>query len=193
VARGFVDAGIAEIAALRAAQAPAGRRAEAFRHEAAALSDVLQFEFFFPDAEAHLAQLDAELARLGEGFPARFEHDVVDVLNVLKTVRRPVAETFLRATFEAYALAADALAEVQAETPDEAQLLRRCFELGAARLGHGEITRPEALSRHLLQSGVRVARHRTSQGPAGEQAHRRRQFAREMAAILEALEALRGA
>jgi glycerol-3-phosphate O-acyltransferase len=188
IAHFFLLGAIAEIALLEAADHAAAQRIEAFEAAALELRDLLKFDFFFREREPFLGALRAELDRLAPDWPDRLAagpDGVRELLDVLPTLG---SDMLLRPFFEAYAIAADALAaHGVARAPGPERLLEECMGLGRQyelqrRLGH-----PESVSRHLFATGLELARHRGLCEPDQATAARSA-FAEQLHAVLRRLD-----
>jgi len=188
IAHFFLLGAIAEIALLEAADHAAAQRIEAFETSALELRDLLKFDFFFREREPFLATLRAELDRLAPDWPDRLAAGPDGVRALLGLVPTLSCDMLLRPFFEAYAIAADALAAHGAESaPEPDRWMEECMGLGRQyelqrRLGH-----PESVSRHLFATGLELARHRGLCQP-GETAAARSQFAAQLHAVLRRLD-----
>lgn len=188
IAHFFLLGAIAEIALLEAADHAAAQRIEAFEPAALELRDLLKFDFFFREREPFLAALRAELDRLAPDWPDRLAAGPDGVRTLLDVLPTLGSDMLLRPFFEAYAIAADALAtHGAARAPEPERWLEECMGLGRQyelqrRLGH-----PESVSRHLFATGLELARHRGLCEP-GEATAARSAFAEQLHAVLRRLD-----
>jgi len=90
----------------------------------------------------------------------------------------------LRAFLEAYGVVADELASLGDESSGpEAAFLSRCEARGASYVAEHRIRNPEAVSRHLFSTGLRLARNRGLADGDDDLARRRTEFAGQLAAV----------
>jgi glycerol-3-phosphate O-acyltransferase len=175
----FLACSIAELALLRAAEAPASERTDAFESAALELRDLLKFDFFFRDRPQFLESVESELAMLAPDWRQRLDAGVEGVTALLESAPTLSSDMLLRSFFEADWIVADVLAANAATAaPDEGDFLERCMGLGRQYLLQGRLKSPEAVSRHLFRSGVQLARNRGLWAPGDRVAEERRAFAR---------------
>ncbi len=165
----FVDRAIAELVLL---DEPEDRW-----DAAAALRDLLKFEFFFPDRDTHRAQLTAELARMGAGW------DTPDGPDVLAAAPFLIAHRVLRSFVDAQLVVALRLAARNPRTPVvEKEFLDECAAVGQQMLLQGRLHGPESLSRELFGSALKLAANHDLVDAGREELGKRRE---EFAAQLE--------
>src|SRR6476661_563978 len=165
----FVDRAIAELVLL----AEPEDRWDA----AAALRDLLKFEFFFPDRDTHRAQLTAELARMGADW------DTPDGPDVLSAAPFLIAHRVLRSFVDAQLVVALRLAARNPRTPVvEKEFLDECAAVGQQMLLQGRLHGPESLSRELFGSALKLAANRDLVDAGRDELGKRRE---EFAAQLE--------
>jgi glycerol-3-phosphate O-acyltransferase len=188
IAHYFLLGAIAELALLHAAAQPAEQRLQSFADEALALRGLLEFEFFFREREAFLADLAAETGRLAPNWRARLADGPDGARALLERAPTLSSDMLLRPFFEAYGIVADALvAHDPGDEIRDARLLDECLGLGQQydlqrRLGH-----PEAVSRHLFVPGLQLARHRGLCATGAEVTGRREAFVRQLHDVLRRL------
>jgi len=181
----FVVPAIAELALLDAAERPEGTRATAFDEAALALRDLLKFDFFFRERDDFLAELHSEIARLAPDWRARLAEGAEGAQQVLERLPTLSSDMMLRSFLEAYSAVADVLVGyASAAAPPEADLVERCMAL-ADRLQRESLLRNrESASRHLIRSGIALARHRKLLNAEDRVQERRQELAGSVLAIL---------
>jgi glycerol-3-phosphate O-acyltransferase len=158
----FVDRAIAEVVLLDEPE----RRREAL----AGLRDLLKFEFFFPDRQAHEAQIGAELDRLGASWEAP------DGPAVLAGADFLIAHRVLRSFLDAQLVVAERLAARDPRTPVvEKDFLDECAGMGQQMLLQGRLHGSESLSRELFTSALKLAANLDLVDPGREELARGRQ------------------
>jgi glycerol-3-phosphate O-acyltransferase len=193
IAHYFLLGSIAELALLQAARQPRHLRARAFAEEALALRSLLEFDFFFGEREAFVADLVAEVARLAPDWSERLEEGPAGVLALLERAPTLSSDMLLRPFFEAYGVVADTLAD---RDPDQGanqqQLLDACLGLGRQYVLQRRLGHPEAVSRHLFAAGLQLARHRGLCETGPGTASRRTAFAGQLHDVLRRLQVVHG-
>jgi glycerol-3-phosphate O-acyltransferase len=158
----FVDRAIAELVLL----APPQSRRDA----AADLRDLLKFEFFFPDADQHDTQIEAELVGLGAGW------DTADGPDVLARADFLIAHRVLRSFLDAQLVVAERLAARNPRTPVvDKDFLDECGGVGQQMVLQGRLHGPESLSRELFAGALRLAADLDLVDPGREELARGRQ------------------
>ncbi len=161
IAHFFLLGAIAEIALLEAASQPAGQQSQAFESAALELRDLLKFDFFFREREPFLTMLRAELDRLAPEWRARLGQGPEGVRALLEVLPTLGSDMLLRPFFEAYSIAADVLAAHGEEAaPEPSRCIGECMGLGRQYELQRRLAHPESVSRHLLATGLELARHR---------------------------------
>jgi glycerol-3-phosphate O-acyltransferase len=182
----FVVPAIAELALLAAAASPSASRGQAFEACALELRDLLKFDFFFRERDEFLAALRAETARLAPGWPSDLSDGPDGVLRLLQRLPTLSSDMMLRSFFEAYAVVADALVELgDCNAPGEAELVDRCMGLAGQYRRQNRLRNPESASRHLIRSGVALARHRGLLDAGDDLPARREAFAQALRDVLK--------
>ncbi len=188
----FLTSGaIAELALLRASEAPDGDGASAFWSEAFRLRDLLKFEFFFADREHFRGEIREELALHDPAWESRLAL-AEETRDLLESIEPYQAHRTLRSFVEAYAIVADRLAVQGGEAlDDESVLVRDGLAWGQQLLRQRRILCAEAVSKSLLGNGVQVAKHRQllSGDPAKLEEGRRR-LALELRETLRRIDAI---
>jgi len=188
IAHHFLLGALTELALLRGAELPPGRRVQGFADEALALRGLLEFDFFFREREAFLAELAAEAERLAPSWRAGLAEGPDGVRRLLEQAPTLSSDMLLRPFFEAHAIVADALAAHDSRrAPDDARLLEECEGLGRRYVLQRRLGHPEAVSRHLFASGLDLARHRGLLDAGPDAAARRAEFAAQLHDVLQRL------
>ncbi|HEX3607537.1 MAG TPA: 1-acyl-sn-glycerol-3-phosphate acyltransferase [Candidatus Dormibacteraeota bacterium] len=188
----LVNRAIAELISVHATQTLMADPLGGAWRDAIALRELLKFEFFF----AGRREFDRELREEMALFDPHWEERAADpdaVWARLSSSRLFLAHRLLRCYIEAQQVVADRLVAHGVDAPvDERALVDEC--LGAARQYRLQqrIGSTEAISRELLGTALRLARHRSLTEPGTEAlALRRREFAGEVAAVARRLTILR--
>ena len=185
----LINAAIAELALVSAAESDECR--SAFWAEVDRLRDVLKFEFFFAEKDVYLGEIRRELSLHASEWEAQLDRPN-DVRALLQKVRPLFAHRVLRPFLEAHWVVADHLASlIGAPAGDQAELLRACLASGRQYVLQRRIQSREAVSRSLLETGLRLARHRglLSSGSA-MLAEERQRFADELRDTLRRVDAI---
>ncbi|MFC5065536.1 glycerol-3-phosphate 1-O-acyltransferase [Actinomycetospora atypica] len=186
----FVNRAIVELAVLEVDDVEDGREALAagFTH-ALALRDLLKYEFFFPDKETFRSELADELSLIDPDW-TEVGRPVARTQEILLASPFLCAHRVLRSFVDAQWLLAERLAAWEPERPVvEAELFDDCSAVGQQLLLQGRLHGPEALSRELFASALRLAGNRglvtlPENGTSTELAARRRAFADEVRAVV---------
>ncbi|MDL5154519.1 glycerol-3-phosphate 1-O-acyltransferase [Actinomycetospora termitidis] len=190
----FVNRAIVELAVLEVDDADDGREALAagFTH-ALALRDLLKYEFFFPDKETFRAELSDELTLIDPDW-TEVGRPVSRTKEILLASKFLCAHRVLRSFVDAQWVVAERLAAWDVATPVvEDELFDDCSAVGRQLLLQGRLHGPEALSRELFASALRLAGNRglvtlpdgdPSQDALAALATRRRDFADEVRAVV---------
>ncbi|WP_232663447.1 glycerol-3-phosphate 1-O-acyltransferase [Pseudonocardia sp. TRM90224] len=168
----FVDRAIAELVLLAA---PAERW-----DEAAALRDLLKFEFFFPDRETYRAQLTEQLRRIDTSWES------TDGEEALRRTDFLIAHRVLRSFLDAQLVVAERLAARDPRRPVvDKEFLDECGGVGQQMLLQGRLHGPESLSRELFASALKLAANRDLVDPGRDELGQRRQaFAEQLRATV---------
>ncbi|WP_211190560.1 glycerol-3-phosphate 1-O-acyltransferase [Actinomycetospora sp. TBRC 11914] len=197
----FVNRAIVELSVLEVDDDDDGRAALAagFTH-ALALRDLLKYEFFFPDKETFRAELAAELSLIDPDW-TEVGRPVSRTKEILLASKFLCAHRVLRSFVDAQWLFAERLAAWDVTRPVvESELFDDCSAVGQQLLLQGRLHGPEALSRELFASALRLAGNRglvevpdtggaAARGTSVEAEHadlaaRRRAFADEVRAVV---------
>ncbi|MEJ3654674.1 glycerol-3-phosphate 1-O-acyltransferase [Actinomycetes bacterium KLBMP 9759] len=168
----FVDRAIAELVLL---SAPHERW-----DEAAALRDLLKFEFFFPDRETYRTQLSEQLRRIDAEWESTAGEEALGRTDFL------IAHRVLRSFFDAQLVVAERLAARDPRRPVvEKEFLDECGGVGQQMLLQGRLHGPESLSRELFAGALKLAANRDLVDPGRDElAQRRRAFAEQLGATV---------
>ncbi len=178
----FVNGAIAEVALLGADESAPS---PGFWDGALELRDLLKFEFFFPPKESFLEEIRQEVERQVPGWEQAIDEgtSVIAAVDQMAPLR---AHWVLRPFLEAYQVVADVLVRYDAEpAPDERQLLQESLALGKQYRMQRRIAAEESVSQLLFGNGLKLAANRglTEAGP--DVAHKRLDFARQLAEALD--------
>jgi glycerol-3-phosphate O-acyltransferase len=157
----FVNRAIVELAVLEVDDADDGREALAagFTH-ALDLRDLLKYEFFFPDKETFRNELATELSLIDPDW-TESARPVSRTKEILLASPFLCAHRVLRSFVDAQWLFAERLAAWDVAKPVvEAELFDDCSAVGQQLLLQGRLHGPEALSRELFASALRLAGNR---------------------------------
>ncbi len=193
----LTPAAIAELALLRAADAPVGEGSTEFWAEALRLRDLLKFEFFFSDRERFQKQLRDELALDTRDWEAKLA-DPDETRELLLAIRPYHAHLILRSFFEAYSIVADRLVVLEDRpVEDDKVLVREALAWGRQYLLQRRVRSGESVSKDLLSNALRLADNRCLlRGASEDLAADRAAFAyelRETVRRIDAIEALASA
>jgi glycerol-3-phosphate O-acyltransferase len=186
----FVNAAIAELALLKAADQTFGEREQAFWDEAVYLRDLLKFEFFFKEKEAFRAGLDAELKLQSPDWREALARGREPTLALLKAFRPLTSHGVLRSFFEAYAVVADTLAARDPGIVDERKLLTDCGAVGRQYMLQHKIQSAESVSKHLFQTGLQLVKHQKLLEITDNVAGRRKAFAASLGDIMRRIDTI---
>ncbi|MGH7790492.1 MAG: 1-acyl-sn-glycerol-3-phosphate acyltransferase, partial [Candidatus Binatia bacterium] len=187
----FVNASIAELALLRAAEADDQHEA-AFWDETLRLRDLLKFEFFFADKDAFRAELREEVTVHDPDWEAALSQGPEAIKALVRHFKPFNAHRVLRPFLEAYRLVSDALErQPGAQAIEETAFLATCLALGKQYLLQRRIRRAESVSKVLFGTALRLARNRGLLEPgAADLLDRRRAFAAEIRAVIRRIDAI---
>ncbi|MGA7689199.1 MAG: 1-acyl-sn-glycerol-3-phosphate acyltransferase [Jiangellales bacterium] len=188
----FVTRSITELALLKAAEDEAPDLSGAVWNEALRLRDLLKYEFFFSTKR----EFDAEVRQEAElAFPGWHEVGLTadEVLPRLAASHLLLAHRILAPFLEAYAVLADRLAATDATAPvDSAALVAECIAVARQRVLQRSIFSPESVSKDLFTNALQLAGNRGLLEPdQPDLAHRREQFAAELADAVRRVDLVR--
>lgn len=152
----FVPGAIAELALAAVAEGVVGP--QDFDAHLLDLRDLLKFEFFFPNKERFLEEVDRELAESDEEWRAALT-DRRTAARLLETMPLLRAHWALLPFLEAYLVVADTLADVSGPL-DAKEFTRACLGRGEQYRLEGKVRAPEAVSTALYDSALSLARNR---------------------------------
>ena len=180
----FLERAIAELALAATSRVDSDRLPDAFREYVRKLRALLSLEFFLPDPEELIREIDSQLARHQPGWEDLMAAGrATEVLDQLRPHRAPWA---IRSFLEAYWVVAEGLTDVSPARPwNRGDFLRTCLERGAEYASQRRIA-TESCSLSLFSNGVRLAGRRglLNAGSDGL-ARKRTTFAAELALFLE--------
>ena len=198
----MLDTALCELALLSAAETSAAesQTAEtgapgpvaAFWAEVARLRDLLKFEFYFTERDAHREQVAAEMARHDPAWEQRLTAGPDSIRALLASMRPLVSHIVLRPFIEAYRIVADVLA-ADGSPIDDAQVVQRSLGLGRQYVAQRRLRSTEPVSVLLFQTGLQLARNQGLAEPARDDPAvdnllvRRQAFLAELRALLRQL------
>ncbi len=156
----FAVRSIAELALLRSTSAIDGARVAAFWEEAERLRDLLEHEFFFPEADGFRDAIRSEISADAADWEATLEDPgtgdrALDAMAPFESPR--VLAPFL----EAHRLVADELRRGGAKAiPDQARFVAACLARGQLDLHVGRVNRPDAVSLHMFETPLTAIKAR---------------------------------
>ena len=157
----FVNAAIAELALLHAAEEGRTDRRAEFWAEALRLRDLLKFEFFFAEKERFRAELWEEIALHDPKWQAALVSGPAAIQAVVRGFRPFNAHRVLRPFLHGYQVVGDTLVRERREAPlDQTAFLQRCQALGTQYRLQRRILSPESVSRVLFETALKLARNR---------------------------------
>ena len=181
----FVTRAIAELALAAATRADSSDRPLRIFHEyVRKLGDLLAFEFFLPDHEGLIHEIESELTRHRPGWADRVAGwGASETLEQLRPHRAPWV---LRSFLEAYWVVAEGLAEAPAGRRwNKDDFLKTCLGRGTEYAAQVRVA-AESCSLSLFSNGVRVAGRRGLLKPGSDDlARQRTAFAAELRVLLE--------
>lgn len=158
---------------------------------AARIRDLLKFDLFFEDRAHYLKSVRDELEAVAPDWEVllKTREGLRTLIDSLPVIWSPAV---VRPLFEAYWVVADALARQAVVGPfDEQHFLSTVPDLGRYGLLRGWIRSPDAVSSHLFRAALDLARHhKLTDNEAADVLERRRDFARELAALLDRIDDL---
>lgn len=186
----FVTQAVTELALAAAARARSGSGiSPAFPTYVGKLKELLAFEFFLPDRNRLIHEIDAELSPRLPGWTERVSAGgAPEVLEQLRPHRAPWV---LRSILEAYRVVARVLSELPAQQPwNREDFLAACLSRGAECVARQRIP-AESSSLTLFSNGVRVAARRGLLRPGHEDlAAQRTAFFTELDQLLQSFDQL---
>ena len=188
----YLEGAIAELALLRAARAPREQRLAVFSGEVSALRELLEYEFYFPDAPQWQTDVERELTRLAADWRERLDAGEAGVAALLGRIATLSSDMMLRPFIECFTIVADVLLAAGSDAAlADAQWQQRTLALGEQYLAQRRLRHAEAVSGHLLGSAERLVRRRSlceagAQAPAAREA-----FAAELRDILGRMDVVR--
>jgi glycerol-3-phosphate O-acyltransferase len=188
----FVNAAIAELALLRAAEVEPAAAASEFWEETLRLRDLLKFEFFFADKDAYRAELQREVALHDPTWEAHLGEGPEAIHALLRRFKPFSAHRVMRPFLEAYRVVSDALERHDPTQPiDDASFLATCLALGKQYRLQRRIRRTESVSKVLFSTALRLARNRDLLDPGTpDLVERRRAFAAQIRAAIRRVDAV---
>ncbi|OBH97941.1 lysophospholipid acyltransferase [Mycobacterium sp. E2733] len=164
------------------------------RDEALALRELLKFEFLFSARAQFEKELADEVRLLGRVEDTSKAASAADVRGLLEKADLLLAHLVLRPFLDAYHIVADRLAAFEDESFDEDAFLAECLEVGKQWELQRRIASAESRSMELFKTALRLARHRELVDGFEDLdiAHRRREFADEIATAVRRVNTIAG-
>ena len=155
------------------------------------LRDLLKFDFFFSDKEQFRDEMREEMSLYANDWESRV-NDPDEARELLESIRPFQSHRTLRAFFEAYSLVADRLVVSSSDdSNDESDLVRECLTSGKQYLRQRRLRSAEAVSKTLLQNGVKLAGNLDLLNSDSNSVDERRQrFANELHDTIRRLDAI---
>jgi len=186
----FLNACVAELALLRAAEETANDRLETFWGEALALRDLLKFEFFFPEKEAFRAELAAEIRFSEPDWEARVREGPDAILRLVHSFRPFSSHRALRPFIDAYQIVGDLLEREPHRAFVESEFVDQCLRLGRQYHLQRRIHSAQSISQVLFRTALRLARNRGVLTDAPDLEERRSALAAEIRSVARRVEAI---
>jgi glycerol-3-phosphate O-acyltransferase len=187
----FVNASIAELALVRAAEPGVDDPVSEFWAATRRLRDLLKFEFFFADRDAYERDLRAEVALHDAEWETRIAGGANDVLDTVLRIRPYSAHRVLRPFLEAYRVVTDILESGDVAPADDRGFMQACLALGKQYRLQKRIRSAESISKALFATALKLAANR---GLLGEDesivGDRRRQLAGEIRDAIRFIDAI---
>lgn len=187
----FINASIAELSLLTAAEAPVAGP-EAFWEEVMRLRDLLKFEFFFAEKDEFRQQVWNELLHQDDRWPKRVLQGADEIRSLLRELRPLTSYWVLRPYLEAYQVVADALVLHSPYVEvNEKKFISDCLALGKQYRLQQRISTDESVSQVLFSSALKLAANRglldVDDPDCGAQ---RRSFAAEIRDVLRRIDSI---
>ncbi len=189
----FVNAAIAELSLVRAAEPDVTDPLAEFWSATLRLRDLLKFEFFFAEKEAYQDELRREVEIHDPNWETRIVGGPEEVLKTLRHIRPYNAHRVLRPFLEAYRVVTDSL-EHSATPAHNKSFTADCLALGQQYRLQRRINSPESISKALFGTALKLASNRgLLEGEESEVRQRRQELAgeiRDAIRYIDAIEAL---
>ncbi len=188
----FVNASIAELALLRAAEDDVEDRVAAFWSAVMQLRDLLKFEFFFAEKELFRGQMRHELAVQDREWERHLAGGPEGILDLLRSFRPFSAHRALRPFLESYRLVGDQLERWPEDEPvDEDRLVSECTGVGRQYLLQKRIHSAASISQVAIRNALKLAGNRGLLDPSESEAGAwRRAFAEEIRETIRRIDAI---
>lgn len=189
----FINRAIVEVSLARFAAGSDERLSSVAWDEALALRDLLKFEFFFGSKRDFERDVREEVEMLDPDWWERRRPERADAWAFLSQASVHLAPRVLRPFLEGYLVLAERLAAWPERVPvDEDRLLRECVDVGHQQLLQRKIHSAESVSLDIFGNALKLAQNRNLVNlEYDDLAHRRREFADEIAAAVSAVQRLR--
>lgn len=186
----FINAGIAELALLKASEQPGDREA-AFWDEAFRLRNLLKFEFYFKEKSVFRSAIESEFTLRAAGWREALNGGRETVIALLRGLRPIASPGVLRSFFEAYVVVADTL---DGNDPgahfENKKFLLECSNVGRQYMLQKRIQTAESVSKHLFQTGLQLARNQKLLDMTDNMTARRRAFALSLRDVLRRIDTI---
>ncbi len=190
----FINASIAELALVRAAEPDVTDALSEFRRATLRLRDLLKFEFFFAEKDTYQREIDDELALHDEDWQGRVASGADGILSVLRSIRPFSAHRTLRPFLEAYRVVTDTLEQGKPDPGDEAAFSKACLALGRQYQLQRRIRSGESVSKALFATALKLAGNRgllkTADGATADKRQRLAGEIRDAIRYVDAIESL---
>ena len=179
----FVNAAIAELATIKASEAPAEKALPVFWDEAMGLRDLLKFEFFFAGKEEFREEIRAELRRQNEKWESALKQGGAASRKLVQSFKPFTSHRILRPFLESYRVFADALLRFEStERIDPDALISSCLGLGKQYQLQHFVQSTSSISKVLFENARKLAENRSLLDHRDPDIHEtRRAFAAEIA------------
>ena len=155
--------------------------------ETARIRDLLKFEFFFADRETFRREIEEELADMDSDWKLALAQP--DGAARLLRASRPLrAHLALRPFLESYLLVAESLLRLDGGTGPGEDFLARTLALGRQYRMQRRVRSPEAVSKVLFATALKLAESRGAAKPGQDTNRKRRAFADEVRELLQRIE-----
>ena len=179
----FVNAAIAELAAIKASESSADDALSVFWEEAMALRDLLKFEFFFAEKEEFRDEIRTELTRQSVKWEDALKKGGSASRKLVQSFKPFTSHRILRPFLESYRVFADALLRIESSEPvDTDALISSCLGLGKQYQLQHFVQSTSSISKVLFENARKLAENRSlldHKNPDIQEA--RREFASEIA------------
>ena len=156
----FVNASIAELSLVRAAEPDVTDPLPEFWAATLRFRDLLKFEFFFADKEAYEEELRTEVSLQDPEWQERVAGGREQIFEILSTVRPFSAHRILRPFLEAYRVVTDLLEHGTVHPDEGSKFTDACLALGKQYQLQRRIRSAESVSKALFSTALKLADNR---------------------------------